>query len=974
MEARISEEGEKRDLYLLNRYNKTLLLGGGLVFTLLVIVVALVALLAEFNEFMEERRASFQDRRTRILVEIETKQVIVMRGIVASELIWGHAHESRSGIWRQPEAGGVIPVTLLEGFESRQLNDEYGVILEELAYLANSSFLQHGKAISAYVFSPDGKFIGALIDHVPDDVERDAILQRLKSNISRIYENDGRAGRTGAPRQPIWLAPERSVLTGDLSFQIMATAFQNEKPFLTVVSDMPTDYVASLMEQNDVRGSFFIMDSAGGIALGGGAEVRATADRAVMQGWKRQEGLLAKYILSRYGSVYENGLFYYRSDISNTNMSLFHVFSWKDAVYLKGRSVVYLFLAAAFILFFWGFLFYFYERIFVPIYRKARHVFDSEQLSRTIMAMAPYGLGVLDIKRQKMLLENGMMQLCKDSMVLHGKGQKESLMGYFCRINAERNSPRREDGHAQVNSEIVIERDGDLAELSTVMVKTRYRGRNVLLCGFADITAHKQLHRNLERARKTAEDASKEKSNFLAVMSHEIRTPLNAILGNLEILSRGHLSDPQKARLDVISSSSQSLLQLLNDVLDFSKIESGQMSVELAGFDLRAAIQHVASIYEPLVLDAGMEFFVVADESLRGGYLGDVERVKQIMNNLLSNAVKFTRQGRIGIHASESSGQVRIVVSDTGIGIPSSQHPFIFDAFRQAGAGISAQFGGTGLGLTLCQRMARLMGGEIRFSSRPGLGSQFELSFPAHHAEPALLPQDRGPEDDVAVMEGNSPCARILVVDDHPVNRMLLVDQLRIVGCAADAAPGGEIALRMMAEQTYDLVITDLQMPGMSGYLLARHIRQKYPHIPVGAITAHAGKDEKARCLQFGISDIIFKPASLGNIKIFVARNIVKKWNVSSASEDNLSAGVSAYLDMLISTTEDSLALLKNCMELKDTGGMRQEIHAMKGAFAVAGMSVQLAYLEKISSLIESGEWRCIDAVVADLRDSLGKL
>jgi two-component system capsular synthesis sensor histidine kinase RcsC len=150
----------------------------------------------------------------------------------------------------------------------------------------------------------------------------------------------------------------------------------------------------------------------------------------------------------------------------------------------------------------------------------------------------------------------------------------------------------------------------------------------------------------------------------------------------------------------------------LNDVLDFSKVESGQMSVEMAGFDLKSVIRQVASIYKPLVTEAKIEFSLTIDDSLKSGYLGDAERIKQILNNLLSNALKFTKSGKIEVYASDRSGELNIKVSDTGIGIHHSQHAFIFDAFKQAGSEIATKFGGTGLGLTLCQRMAHLMGGD----------------------------------------------------------------------------------------------------------------------------------------------------------------------------------------------------------------------------------------------------------------------
>jgi two-component system capsular synthesis sensor histidine kinase RcsC len=785
---------------------------------------------------------------------------------------------------------------------------------------------------------------------------------------------DGHSLKISLPRHPIWLPPEKSILTGELSFQVVVAAFKEGNPFLTMVSDMPTQYIESLMLQGEERGSFFILDSKGGIALGGSSDGYDGAEMEAIESSKRPGSIFSRYMLGKYGCVYRDGFFYYYSNISNTNMMLLHVFSWKDAVYLRGKTLVYLLFASIFIFFFWCFLLYFYENVFMPVYEKARHVFDTEQLSRTIIAMAPYGLGLLDFKKGTMLLENSMMQKYKGSVVLNGSVPGELLVSCFHRIHGERYLASEEKRSLPVSSEVVIEHEGSIAELSAIMVKTKYQGRRVLLCGFADITVHKKAQRSLEDARKAAENASQEKSSFLAAMSHEIRTPLNAILGNLEILGRSPLSESQANRLGVISSSSHSLLTLLNDILDFSKIESGQMSVDLAWFDLKSVVSQVAGIYKPLALDGNIAFFVAIDASLKAGYLGDAERIKQILNNLLSNALKFTRQGKIEVSAFESSGNLRIRVADTGIGIHSSQHPHIFDAFKQAGAEIAAKFGGTGLGLTLCQRMAHLMGGEIRFSSTPDVGSVFELLLPAHPAEPAHALRDGAQHDELLTAEEEGSQARILVVDDHPVNRMLLVDQLRIVGYEADSAESGDSALHMLSERAYDLVLTDLQMPGMSGYALAQHIGRSHPGIPVSAITAHAGKQEKVKCAQFGIVDIIFKPASLKSIKDFVARNIGKSGRTSFELPAASGIKSSRYRDILVSTTQDSLKTLEMHISHEDWLAVRQDIHAMKGAFAVAGLLAQVEHLDRLSYLIDTRQWKDVEAMISRLHDGLKDL
>lgn len=973
MEIYKKEAGEKEELHLLSKYNKTLLFGGGLVFSLLVIAVAMLATLFEFNDFIEERKAVFQSKRTRVLVEVETKQVIMMRGIIASELLWGQPHISHSGVFGGADAviAGVSPVVLLEDKIDKNVHKPYRDILVELAYLANSSFLQNGRAISAYVFSPDKSFIGVLVPQKLNEHERENMLLKLRDQISTLPEDSRPTIASAKLRHPIWLPPGKSILTGEMSFQIVVSAFHEGKPFLTVVSDMPTQYIESLMQQGEDKHSFFIIDSQGNIALGGEKTGDAIGDFLDIEASKLSGGLMSRYILGKYGAVYRNGCFYYYSRISNTNMVFLQVFSWRDAVFLNGKSLVYLLLSLIFIILIWCFLIYFYGRVFIPVYGKAKDVFDSEHLSRTIIAMAPYGLGLLDFKEKKMLLENSMMYKYKESLVLDDESTGERLIEYFLRFYGEKYLDGKKPEYSPVVSEIVVSYNGTIAELSVIMVKARYQGRRVLLCGFADITAHKQVQRNLEDARKAAEEANQEKSSFLAAMSHEIRTPLNAILGNLEILGRSSMSEEQQTRLATISSSSHSLLTLLNDVLDFSKIESGQMSVELTSFDLKSVIRQVAAIYKPLAAESGIEFSLILDDSLKDGYIGDGERIKQILNNLLSNSLKFTKAGKIDVFASDRAGELKIKVSDTGIGIHPSQHAFIFDAFKQAGSDIAAEFGGTGLGLTLCQRMAHLMGGEIRFFSVPGKGSIFELTVPAYHARP--VPASVGQDDDDAMLaddESAGGCARVLIVDDHPVNRLLLLDQLKILGFEAESAEGGESALRMMSQNIYDLVLTDLQMPGMSGYVLAQRIKQNYPGIPVGAITAHAGKQEKFKCAKFGIADILVKPASLKNIKEFIGKNIGKSGKgVVEAAE--VQGSRLPYRDVLISATESSLAALRKHLLQGDLMAVHREIHAMKGSFAVAGLKDRVEDMDRLSSLVNMRHFRAVDDALAGLLENL---
>ncbi|MEX6503277.1 ATP-binding protein [Pseudomonas zhanjiangensis] len=481
-----------------------------------------------------------------------------------------------------------------------------------------------------------------------------------------------------------------------------------------------------------------------------------------------------------------------------------------------------------------------------------------------------------------------------------------------------------------------------------------------------------ESNRELEQARRNAMDTAQARSAFLANMSHEIRTPLNGLLGMLSLSLDGPLSKEQRQQLSIAHDSGKVLVELLNDILDLSKFEAGQLQLESIPFDLGALVEDTASLLSQNAAP-GTELTCMIDPQLPAQVLGDPTRVRQIVSNLLANALKFTRFGRVDIRASASPNGVSILVRDTGIGIAKEAQARIFQPFAQAGLGITRQFGGTGLGLALARRLSQAMHGQLSLTSEEGLGSQFSVELPLpSHCPPAPLPHLSGrvvalssvnsglsellgsllplwgldyqrldtdaslrevaadllisdcpeclaglrphcsapillvtaygsflPEEQAralapleqiarplsrqallhALRQGlqepmeaviasaeaqphSGRQARVLLVEDNPVNQLVAKGMLIKLGCEVLLANHGGDALRLLEQEPVDLVLMDCNMPVMDGYEASRRIRQSRNNaaLPIIALTANALPDERDRCRAAGMNDYLAKP------------------------------------------------------------------------------------------------------------------
>jgi len=481
------------------------------------------------------------------------------------------------------------------------------------------------------------------------------------------------------------------------------------------------------------------------------------------------------------------------------------------------------------------------------------------------------------------------------------------------------------------------------------------------------------LKRELERATEA-------KSEFLARMSHEIRTPLNALLGMAELLAETTLNAEQSEYVRIFQRTGDTLLRVVNEVLDFSKVEAGQVEIENVAFELPLIIEEALEVMAVRANAKGLRLSRQRDATVPAVLMGDPARLRQVLLNLLGNAIKFTEQGEVRVRVfAENEMEKKLlhfVVSDTGIGIPADRLPTVFDSFTQAEASTTRKFGGTGLGLAISKKFVELMGGRIWVESTPGLGTQ--MHFTVRFAVGESVPQGASEVRSSVVLQKPKGTLRILLADDMADNRFLIRGYLKSTGYLIDEAENGAVAVEKFKEGAYDVVLIDCEMPVLDGFSATREMRayereHNVAATPILMLTAHAFKKVVQESVEAGCTGHLAKP--IRKAALFEAiqpyeRERLASTTLAESDESWLTPIIPGYLEK----RRSDVGKLRNAIEKKDYGTVRMVGHQMAGTGASYGFEKLTELGSALEESADSGDEAEISAEIEELERYLAGL
>lgn len=1088
------------EIGLLNRLQRGVLFGGAAIMSLVILLVVGLAVYAKVSGYISDARLVYSAQKSLLLLEIETKQAAMQRGVIHAEMLWKteQQHSAKAALARDfARQGGhiylqahpnVLPQLAIGDVVSKpaEMYRDYLAFSEGQAYTASASSLQRGREFTGYHYTPDEKYITFLPPPKSGDPVADVHAKSVADLIHRLAFDLGdltdplvdRALHES--RKVKWIAPHVDPFTGQRVVKLVQPAFDGDKPFMIFVSDMPVNVLSDRLNQSAYAGNFLLISSEGEVLLQGVGSAARSDHQAQALARRVVESKVWQNSLTGCHDSYSDGVFTLGEPLSQTGWTLVYAYSWSTILSaLRGLLAGYAVATALILLVLWTVVLLFHYRVFLPAHRRSLRVYESEHLNRTIIKTAPVGLSLIDQRTGEVILQNE----AAGGYVVNGQPLNQRLLQIY--------SAREQGPDRQVTRDLnVTDAHYRSVELHVDLVPGKYQGSQVLLCSLLDITARKDAERALHDARSAADVANRAKSAFLATMSHEIRTPLHAILGSLELMEHEVQAGTLHDRVQTVSSASRALVSLIDDILDFSKVESGQMNIESVPFDLVQEVESIVHMFLPRAEEKDVALYYRVRPGL-SRCMGDPFRLRQILGNLLSNAIKFTNAGEVMLEVEtyglKGASMLCLHVRDTGIGITAEQQQELFMPFVQADSSITRRFGGTGLGLALCKKIANLMGGTIHVESQAGQGSTFTVELPIAGDEPAMgecktplagkrvsllcanpqwqaaiephlvdwgaelqsasSPDELPRQSDVLIVMGSprpwaladeesaasdakhvvdiletGPLApveaagrvlvscyalkgilyaltqgaatamnkepetpvrdlrtatslRILVVEDHPVNRQLFQEQLRLLGQQVVVAESSGRALEHFQLSEFDLVLTDLNMPGMDGYTLARALRAQGARIPILAVTAHASEQERATCLRAGIDEVLFKPLSieaLGNALAIYAR---KDFSLPSKSiefqtfERMLLVGpLSMPIWQALSISfQQHMAAIRAGLASKDMTAVRNALHAIKGSFAMVHEQELKEHIDRVENLADEGDFKALDAELETL-------
>ncbi len=745
LRARSSFDGEDCDVSALRRYQHRVLLWGGCLLSLAIVAGVVALVLLHASGFQTRRLEGLQRTHAAVEAHLVAADAAHQRMLNMAEYAWRHRPDSDAATRlaeRQRYLAGGERMIVSAGPESApQMVLGVGTDTWPLARLDRYLTLAHSLSVIRRLSTPQGEPDTAASGFFFDPSHQFLVLgdglteQRLLAATGaghraglfqhlQLLSSSSAAAAPGAD-SALQIALVRHPVSAAPSIAVRLSAHDKGGAIGTFVTLEPTDRLVRVMTAAD-RGTSFVVTADGGVVAGTADAAglpMPSAMRALRAGGHGEESVVA----------FRQGLRFYQAlRVAGTDWLLVNTYCVGDIAH-DGRRlyVVAAVLGGGLLLGLWTLLAWLHWRVFGPALARAARVYQGEQLSRSLIQLSPVGLCLIDRGEARPVLQNELMRH-------YAAAAERSGMPLYLQLVQLASEHEYGTGvfQAPVEFELPVPANdtSPARQLLVGAVGATYQGRSVLLCALRDLSARVELEQQQAQARQAAEAASRAKGIFLATMSHEIRTPLHGILGHLELLGRSSLDEDQQARLRRINQSADSLLQIINDVLDFSRAEAGQLELQAETFEPITLLERVAVLFSPLAEAKGLVMDLSVDAAVPAQVEGPQARIEQVLRNLVSNAVKFTLSGRIALRvrmeAQDYSLLLQIEVADSGIGLSALQLERLFQPYVQADASIISRFGGSGLGLSLCRELCLRMGGEIHARSTPAVGSVFTFAVP----------------------------------------------------------------------------------------------------------------------------------------------------------------------------------------------------------------------------------------------------
>ena len=746
------------------RYHRRLLFGAATTLSIAILGIAFLAVATIVDQYREKQVALFVTKREQVRSEVDDLSTRLMQFVDLYEGAWTlHQHdyvplrEYQQRLLTQNDVSAaaadltVTPFTIVSNLTASQDAPRLGTLLRVLRDVSAAPSIDArkiGVTLQGDIYAPDGRFtaFSPPLDGAMQSLARGQGAVRFNLGRAAFAEGllTGKSPQTLRTQRPFWVTDRRLTGRGTSVSEIVVPIFHNDDRILTIDVSVDFDDFLQFFLHSERTPGFFVLDSARRQNLGYAPS--SAADERRYRAVQQQAALigLADDELHTYRI---GGVFYVTQKINGPDWIAVYVFDWRDMIAsLHQQVAIALCIVIGSLLFLWSAAFYFDRRVAGPLSVSVRQRIEAEHFSKSIIDTIPVGVSVYIPETDEVVLENAVAA----RMLGVDKGRNSTEL---YRQFAERGLPSNNARERHVFKEVEWPLAEDsLAYIGVSASTITYSGNIALLFGLIDLNFKKANERLLTAAKEKADEANRAKSMFLALMTHEIRTPLHGAIGHLELLER-EVSDPGPAeRISMIRRSFDSLLTIVGDLLDLTKIESDALTISNVRMCVNDVVEQCVQHFAPTITQRQLRFLCVTDPGLDRPVYGDDQRLTQILQNLLSNAAKFTERGSISVHSRimgdrEACKQwVRIEVSDTGIGVAAALQSTLFNPLSQANDSISRRFGGTGLGLFLCRKLTDLMGGRISLKSAPGAGSTFYVDLPfemasdSMDAEPPPLP------------------------------------------------------------------------------------------------------------------------------------------------------------------------------------------------------------------------------------------